>query len=137
MGRKQLVLPVFLFVVLPYIYDIFSPYTFTAIGAGWFAVLFPLILVPIAVKRLHDIGQSRWFAVFAIIPLINLLFFLLLLCVPGVKKTNMYGKPPTTSSQSWFKESLIYIVPFFVIIATVTLAVGPPIGSYHVLTASS
>ncbi len=45
------------------------------------------------VKRLHDFGQSGWWTVLMMIPYVNLIFGLVLVFVPGDKKSNTYGAP--------------------------------------------
>jgi uncharacterized membrane protein YhaH (DUF805 family) len=43
------------------------------------------------VRRLHDIGQSGWFALLLFVPFINILMVIALLFVSGENKKNAYG----------------------------------------------
>lgn len=48
-------------------------------------------LIPPAVRRLHDINLSGWFAIIAfVVPL----FFIPLLVLPGIPGTNKFGEDP-------------------------------------------
>ncbi|MDO4585132.1 MAG: DUF805 domain-containing protein [Planctomycetia bacterium] len=52
-----------------------------------FTAVFCLLLLPaeiaLCVRRLHDLSTSPWFVIFLMVPGVNLLFLLLLLCIPG------------------------------------------------------
>lgn len=54
----------------------------------------PLLLIPTAIRRLHDLNQSGWFVIFIIIPVLNILAALFLSIIPNNKKTNTYGRIP-------------------------------------------
>ncbi|GAB3902519.1 DUF805 domain-containing protein [Larkinella knui] len=62
---------------------------------GWINLLFNLvILVPsiaVAVRRMHDVGKSGWYA---LIPVYNLI----LACTEGVTGPNEYGNNPKTKA---------------------------------------
>jgi uncharacterized membrane protein YhaH (DUF805 family) len=56
-----------------------------------------LVWVEIAtsIRRLHDIGLSGWFCLFALIPFLGLVFWLVVLgLTPGAPGLNRYGLPP-------------------------------------------
>ena len=63
----------------------------------------PLIyaMFAIQIKRLHDFDASGWFAVIFIVPLLNPLFLLRLLCVKGTIGNNSYGPAPTTRAKQF------------------------------------
>jgi uncharacterized membrane protein YhaH (DUF805 family) len=46
-------------------------------------------------KRLHDLGYSGWWALFLLVPLVNIIASLMLFFYPGDSIENKYGKPPT------------------------------------------
>lgn len=46
------------------------------------------------VKRLHDLGRSGWFVVFAFVPAINFLYLIFVLFVDGQPHRNEYGPDP-------------------------------------------
>jgi uncharacterized membrane protein YhaH (DUF805 family) len=58
------------------------------------ALLASVVILKAAVSRLHDLGWPEWGVVLAFVPLVDIVFFLVLLIVPGQKKSNAYGKPP-------------------------------------------
>lgn len=49
-------------------------------------------------RRLHDMDQSGWWAVLSLLPLVNLLFGLWLLCAPGTRGENRFGPEPAPNS---------------------------------------
>ena len=56
------------------------------------AMLLPSIAV--AVRRLHDVGKSGWFLLFALIPLSGWAYLLYLYVQPGMTGPNEYGADP-------------------------------------------
>ena len=58
------------------------------------ALLASIVILKAAVSRLHDLGWPGWVVLLAFVPLVDIVFFLVLLTVPGQKKTNAYGEPP-------------------------------------------
>lgn len=67
-----------------------------------------------SVKRLHDINLTGWLALIELIPLINLLFFIFLICMPGTEGDNKYGIPRET--QTWESVLAAIFILLFVII---------------------
>ena len=53
-----------------------------------------VVSVQIGVQRLHDLGWSGWLYVLNLVPLVNSIFPLLLLVMPGNPGANQYGAPP-------------------------------------------
>ena len=53
-----------------------------------------ILLFIMGARRLHDMNLSGWLSLFSLIPLVNLLFGLVLLFIPGNDGTNRYGPPP-------------------------------------------
>ena len=52
------------------------------------------LLAVMSARRLHDMNASGWLSLFSLIPLVNFLFGLVLLCVPGEQGENRFGPPP-------------------------------------------
>ncbi|MGF6093833.1 DUF805 domain-containing protein [Pseudomonas sp. 18175] len=57
-----------------------------------------VVSVQIGVQRLHDLGWSGWFYLLNLVPLVNSVFPLLLLVLPGNPGANQYGAPPPRNS---------------------------------------
>ena len=58
------------------------------------------VSVQIGVQRLHDLGWSGWLYLLNLVPLVNSIFPLLLLVLPGNTGTNQYGPPPPRNSRA-------------------------------------
>lgn len=56
------------------------------------------VSVQIGVQRLHDLGWSGWLYLLNLVPLVNSIFPLLLLVLPGNAGANQYGPPPPRNS---------------------------------------
>ena len=65
-----------------------------------FALFVALVVVSvqIGVQRLHDLGWSGWLYLLNLVPLVNSVFPLLLLVLPGNTGANQYGAPPPRNS---------------------------------------
>lgn len=55
------------------------------------ATLIPALAI--SVRRLHDIGQSGWFCLLALIPVLGWIALLILFCMPSNPGDNKYGPP--------------------------------------------
>ncbi|NVZ51368.1 DUF805 domain-containing protein [Pseudomonas sp. B6002] len=56
------------------------------------------VSVQIGVQRLHDLGWSGWLWLLHLVPLVNSVFPILLLVLPGNAGANQYGAPPPRNS---------------------------------------
>ncbi|AZE63664.1 MULTISPECIES: DUF805 domain-containing protein [Pseudomonas fluorescens group] len=65
-----------------------------------FALFVALVVVSvqIGVQRLHDLGWSGWLYLLNLVPLVNSVFPILLLVLPGNAGANQYGAPPPPNS---------------------------------------
>ena len=65
-----------------------------------FALFVALVVVSVqmGVQRLHDLGWSGWLYLLNLVPLVNSVFPLLLLVLPGNTGANQYGAPPPRNS---------------------------------------
>ena len=52
-----------------------------------------ILLLPFAIKRLHDFGMSGWLSIFLFIPVVGLIFGGGLMLQNGDMKSNKYGSP--------------------------------------------
>ncbi|MBN2173784.1 MAG: gliding motility-associated ABC transporter substrate-binding protein GldG [Bacteroidales bacterium] len=53
-----------------------------------------ILIIILNIRRLHDINSSGWFVLLLLVPIINVLFDLLILFIPGSKGQNKYGPDP-------------------------------------------
>lgn len=69
-------------------------------GLLGFALFVALVVVSvqIGVQRLHDLGWSGWLYLLNLVPLVNSVFPLLMLVLPGNAGANQYGVPPPRNS---------------------------------------
>ncbi|AUG10268.1 DUF805 domain-containing protein [Pseudomonas sp. S09G 359] len=67
------------------------------LGLGLFVALV-WVSVQIGVQRLHDLGWSGWLYFLNLVPLVNSVFPILLLVLPGNAGANQYGAPPPRNS---------------------------------------
>lgn len=63
-------------------------------------IAFTVIAVIIAGQRVHDLGWSAWMLLLMIVPLVNVVFGLVMLFMPGNKDANRFGAPPPPNSQA-------------------------------------
>ncbi|OPA96307.1 hypothetical protein BFW87_08210 [Pseudomonas fluorescens] len=78
-----------------------SPTLATIFGVLTGLALFVAIVwvsVQIGVQRLHDLGWSGWLYLLNLVPLVNSVFPILLLVLPGNSGANQYGPPPPRNS---------------------------------------
>ncbi len=75
-----------------------------SMSGGLLSAIFALAtLVPniaVAVRRLHDVGKSGWFLLFAFIPLFGWVYLLYLYVQPGMDGPNEYGPDPKAADSS-------------------------------------
>ncbi|TWC33171.1 uncharacterized membrane protein YhaH (DUF805 family) [Pseudomonas sp. SJZ079] len=57
-----------------------------------------VVSVQIGAQRLHDIGWSGWLLLLNIVPIINSVFWLLMLVIPGTLGANRFGPPQPANS---------------------------------------
>ncbi|MBM3956868.1 MAG: DUF805 domain-containing protein [Gemmatimonadetes bacterium] len=74
----------------------------TAVAAGVLVFLAGglvafLISLSAWVRRFHDLDQSGWMALLALVPFVNLVTFFVLLLAPGTPGPNRYGPEPGTA----------------------------------------
>ncbi|CRM22351.1 DUF805 domain-containing protein [Pseudomonas sp. 58 R 3] len=78
-----------------------SPTAGTILGVLLGLALFVALVwvsVQIGVQRLHDLGWSGWLYLLNLVPLVNSVFPILLLVLPGNAGANQYGPPPPRNS---------------------------------------
>lgn len=68
------------------------------IGLVGFIMIFAATLggILVSIRRLHDLNQSGWFLLIALIPYVDIIFSLYLTFAKGTVGTNKYGRDPLT-----------------------------------------
>ncbi len=96
-----------------------NPVLLGILGLALLPLLF--IMLSMAIKRLHDINMSGWFLLAALVPIVNLFFFLFMTLKPGKAETNKFGAQTVT--KGWEKVvGGIYIA--LIVIALVSIVLG-------------
>lgn len=74
-----------------------------------YAVFLPFTFI-FVIRRLHDFNWSGWFSLLFIIPILNAIFGLALLFVPGTKGANKYGQPPRPAGRLAGVAAAIFVL---------------------------
>ena len=61
---------------------------------GIIMVLINISYLMLSIRRLHDLNKSGWLILIAIVPLIDIAFFIYLLACQGTRGNNDYGPEP-------------------------------------------
>lgn len=70
----------------------FAVLGFVLLAVGYIAVVIPMIII--GIQRLHDLDKSGWLTFVYLVPLVNFVLMLYVLCAPGTEGDNTYGKQP-------------------------------------------
>jgi uncharacterized membrane protein YhaH (DUF805 family) len=66
--------------------------------SAWLGVLLYIpvmvLLFVMGVRRLNDLNATGWISLLGLVPFVNLIFWLVLLCMPGSVGSNRYGPAP-------------------------------------------
>lgn len=79
----------------------FSPFNTLAPSLIFSLVIFGFCIyywIVFSIKRLHDCDQSGLWLLFMLVPILNTLLFLYLLCAAGTKTENAFGPIQTTTT---------------------------------------
>lgn len=80
------------------------------------------VSILLAIQRLHDFNASGWWSVLIIVPLANLVLYLILLIMPGTQGPNRFGNPPPPNTLGVILLALILPLIFVVgIIAAIAI----------------
>lgn len=63
-------------------------------------IAFLVVSIQMGAQRLHDAGWSAWLLLLNLIPLVNSVFPLLMMVIPGNAGANRYGPPPPKNTRS-------------------------------------
>lgn len=81
------------------------------------------IYILLAIQRLHDFDASGWWSVLVVVPLANLVFYLVLLIMPGAQGPNRFGNPPPPNTLG---VTLLALVLPLIIVVGIVAAIAIP-----------
>src|SRR5450830_1846283 len=81
------------------------------------------VSVQIGVQRLHDLGWSGWLWFLHLVPLVNSVFPILLLVLPGNAGANQYGAPPPRNSTAVKVLAALWLA-FIPVMFAIVVALG-------------
>ncbi|HRK56447.1 MAG TPA: DUF805 domain-containing protein [Burkholderiaceae bacterium] len=99
-----------------------------AVGVGAFIIMLAMGAVFFVfsalqlIKRCHDLNWSGWLWLLAILPIVNLIFVLMLLLIPGKKTANRYGPPPPPNRPvHWVLGSVVPVMVFVGLLGAIAI----------------
>lgn len=92
------------------------------IAAVAIQIAFGVIGILFGIRRLHDLDKSGWWLLLALVPLVNLIFFLYILLARGTDGANRFGPPRIT--RRW--EKVVGWIVVLIIPAALIAAISIP-----------
>ncbi len=83
-----------------------------------------LISLLLGIQRLHDFDASGWWSLMTIVPLANLVLYLVLLIMPGTQGANRFGDPPPPNTLGVI---LLALLPLAILILGIVAAIAIPV----------
>jgi len=81
-----------------------------------------VISLLLGIQRLHDFDASGWWSLMTIVPLANLVLYLVLLIMPGTQGANRFGDPPPPNTLGVILLALILPLIFVIgIVAAIAI----------------
>ena len=66
-----------------------------------------IISLPLAIRRLHDMGKSGWFILLGLLPIIGQIVLIYFYCQDSQKETNQWGESPKYSTNLAERSGLL------------------------------
>ncbi|NNF96548.1 MAG: DUF805 domain-containing protein, partial [Halobacteria archaeon] len=98
--------------------------TLSMIGIGVVYIAMVVIIVMLAVQRLHDLDKTGWLYLLILVPILNIIFAFYMLLAPGSAGANRFGNPPPANSTGVVIVGWIMIVMFVVAIIGIIAAIA-------------
>ncbi|MCA8927885.1 MAG: DUF805 domain-containing protein [Alphaproteobacteria bacterium] len=76
---------------------LFDPETEAGVLSSLYGLFVVIPNIALGVRRLHDTGNSGWWFLLVLVPLLNLILFLYLLLKRGTDGPNRFGSDPKTA----------------------------------------
>lgn len=73
-------------------------------------IVFLVVSIQMGAQRLHDAGWSAWLLLLNLIPLVNSVFPLLMMVIPGNTGPNRYGPPPPKNTRAVKVLAVLWVV---------------------------
>lgn len=93
-------------------------------------ILRVVLWAPIGVKRLHDMNWSGWCLFIMMIPLVNFIFGLLMLFMPGTERRNDYGPPPPPNTAGVVVLAWCWVIAPIVLVGILAAVAIPAYQNY-------
>ena len=84
-------------------------------------IAFMIFVVCYGVRRLNDMNYSGWFLLLAFVPVVNMIFTIALLLLPGTDGQNDYGPPPPVNGPGAILTAFILPVAMLGVLAGVAI----------------
>jgi uncharacterized membrane protein YhaH (DUF805 family) len=88
------------------------------------AALAVLISIMLGIQRLHDFDASGWWSLLNLVPLANLILYLVLLIMPGTPGANRFGDPTPPNTLGVI---LLALLPPALLLIAVAVAIAIPV----------
>lgn len=88
-----------------------------------------VVSILLAIQRLHDFDASAWWSALVIIPLANLVLYLVLMIMPGTQGSNRFGNPPPPNTTGVIILALI--LPLIMVVGIVAAIMIPAYMDYE------
>ena len=92
-----------------------SMISYLLLGAAVVTIIF--MVIRLTIQRCHDFNKPGWMAIFALIPLVNIIYAL----IPGTNGLNKYGEPP--APESTFIKTAVIITAFLLVFLTAFISI--------------
>ncbi|VAW99730.1 hypothetical protein MNBD_GAMMA22-2905 [hydrothermal vent metagenome] len=90
------------------------------IGVLYIGVI--VVSIMLVIQRVHDFNASGWLCLLYFVPLVNLVFFLLLIFLPGTDGENQYGlKTPPNGASTIIVILIALLIPVMGILAAISI----------------
>ncbi|WP_296182229.1 DUF805 domain-containing protein [Pseudomonas sp. UBA1879] len=85
-------------------------------------IAFAVVSIQMGAQRLHDAGWSAWLLLLNLVPLVNSVFPLLMIVIPGNQGPNRYGAPPPKNTRSVKILAALWVI--FIALVLVAAVLG-------------
>lgn len=104
-----------------------------------FAVYLPMLFCGciLSLRRFNDLDQSSWLSLLALVPLVNGIVGLYLMCAPGTPGRNKYGPPPVPNTVTLVLLGVVVPVTISILIGVAAMSTGSQVVNAAAATLSA